>query len=269
MELLELSTLAWLAVGVSALLVGLSKAGFGAGAGILAVPLMTIGLGSAQEMLPVLLPVLIAGDIFSIIHYPGQKNWRNLAMLVPGCLVGVGLGWVALQWLGDLSQVQVAGSALTGEAMLQKFVGGICVLFVGIQVWRYFRQSRLTERPEPFRPKSWQGVGLGSAAGLTSTLAHSAGPLVALFLLPKKLDKRVFVGTMVTYFFFGNLVKLIPFTAQGMFTTPRMLTSLVLVPAVIVGTLIGVFLNRKIDDRVFVLIIYGVALVAGLKLLVG
>jgi hypothetical protein len=269
MELLELSTLAWIAIGTSALLVGLSKAGFGAGAGILAVPLMTIGLGSAQDMLPVLLPVLIAGDVFSLIHYPGQKNWRNLAMLVPGCLLGVGLGWLALHWLGDLSQLQVGSSSLTGEAMLQKFVGGICVLFVVIQLWRYFRESRLTERAEPFRPKAWQGVGLGSAAGLTSTLAHAAGPLVALFLLPQKLDKRVFVGTTVTYFFFGNLIKFIPFTAQGLFTTPRVMTSLILVPAVVAGTLIGVVLNRKIDDRVFVLIIYGVALVAGLNLLVG
>ena len=153
--------------------------------------------------------------------------------------------------------------------MLQKFIGGICMLFVGIQIWRYFRESRLTERSEPFRPAPWQGVSLGSAAGLTSTLAHSAGPLVALFLLPQKMDKQVFVGTTVTYFFFGNLVKFIPFTAQGMFTTQRVLTSLVLVPAVIIGTLIGVFLNRKIDDRMFVLILYGVAFLAGLKLLIG
>lgn len=269
MEFLELSTLAWIAVAASALLVGLSKAGFGAGAGILAVPLMTIGLGSARDMLPVLLPVLIAGDIFSIVHYKGQKDWRNLAMLVPGCLLGVGAGWLALHWLGDLSELELAGTALNGEALLQKFVGGICVLFVGIQMWRYFRESRLTERSDPFRPASWQGVGLGSAAGLTSTLAHAAGPIVALFLLPQKLDKRVFVGTTVTYFFFGNLVKLVPFTAQGLFTVPRVTTSLVLVPAVIVGTLVGVFLNRKLDDRIFVLIIYIVACLAGLKLLMG
>ncbi|MFW6457349.1 MAG: TSUP family transporter, partial [Planctomycetota bacterium] len=87
MDLLQLSTIAWITITFSAMLVGCSKAGFGAGAGILAVPLMTLGLESAQEMLPILLPVLIAGDVFSIIHYTGKKHWPNLLMLMPGCLV--------------------------------------------------------------------------------------------------------------------------------------------------------------------------------------
>ncbi len=269
MELLQLSTFAWAAIGISALLVGLSKAGFGAGAGILAVPLMTIGLGSAQEMLPLLLPVLIAGDVFSLIHYQGQKNWRNLFMLMPGCVLGVGIGWFILRWLDNLDTLRLPGTVLTGEMMLQKMVGGICLLFIGIQLWRYFRSAQSADSTQPFRPAPWHGVGLGSAAGLTSTLAHSAGPIVALFLLPQKMEKEVFVGTTVTYFFFGNLIKLVPFTAQGLFTAPRLATSLVLVPAVILGTLIGVFLNRKLNDRVFTVIIYAVALIAGLKLLVG
>ncbi|MFW6280118.1 MAG: sulfite exporter TauE/SafE family protein [Planctomycetota bacterium] len=269
MQFIELTILSWALVTTAALLVGLSKAGFGAGAGILAVPLMTIGLGSATEMLPVLLPVLIIGDIFSIIHYTGEKDWKNLLMLIPGCLLGVGGGWLALSLLGDLDQLRVVGTSMTGDDLLQRAVGIICVGFVLLQFWRSYRRSRTPDRLEAFRPRLWHGIGLGGAAGLTSTLAHSAGPLVALYLLPQKLDKRIFVGTTVTYFFIGNLIKLIPFTAEGLFTSARLWTSAILAPAVIVGTFVGVFLNRKLDDRVFVLIIYVLAMGAGLKLLLG
>ena len=261
MEFLELTTLGWAAILLSALLVGLTKAGFGSGAGILAVPLMTLGLGHASDMLAVMLPVLICGDIFSLIHYPKQKDWKNLAMLIPASAAGIAIGWGVLWIFGELSG--------TGELLLRKLVGGVCVFFVGVQVWRYFREQRLTERPEPYKPKIWHGAGLGTTAGLTSTLAHAAGPLIALFLLPQKLDKKVFVGTSVTYFFFGNLFKVIPYGAQGMFPTPRLYTSLTLMPAVIAGTLIGVYLNRKISLRAFVLVIYTAAFLMGLKLVLS
>ena len=264
MELLPLSWLQWTALVASAMFVGLTKAGFGAGAGILAVPLMVIALGGSEHMLPVMLPVLICGDVFSIIHYPKQKDWRNLKMLVPSCVVGVGIGWAVLVLLGNMMQAKGGLSAI-----LDPLVGGICLMFLVIQLWRYFGESKLTERPEPYRPKVWHGLAVGTLAGITSTLSHAAGPLIALFLLPQKLDKRIFVGTAVTYFFFGNAVKLIPYGFQGMFTVPRAWTSAVLLPAVVVGTLVGVLLNRKFTGRAFALIIYACTLVMVLKLLVG
>jgi len=262
MELLPLSWVQWMALVGSALLVGVTKAGFGAGAGIVSVPLMAIAVG-AEDMLPVMLPALICGDVFSIIHYPKQKEWRNLKMLVPSCVVGVGIGWVVLVLLGSATQ---AKGSLT--AILDPLVGGICLVFLAIQLWRYFWESRLTERPQPYRPRVWHGLVVGTVAGVTSTLSHASGPLIALFLLPQKLDKRVFVGTAVTYFFFGNAVKFIPYAFQGMFTMPRVWTSAVLLPVVVVGTLLGVLLNRKFSGRAFALVIYACTLVMVLKLLV-
>jgi len=261
MELLELDTIRWAALLISALLVGLTKAGFGAGAGILAVPLMAVALGAA-DMLPVMLPVLICGDVFSIVHYPKERDWRNLKMLVPSCIAGVGLGWVALAVLKN-----VGGSKEGLSTVLDPLVGGICLAFLLVQVWRYFRESRLTERPEPYQPKTWHGLGVGTVAGITSTLSHAAGPLVALFMLPQKLDKRIYVGTAVTYFFFGNAVKFIPYAFQGMFTKQTLCTSLVLLPAVVLGTFVGVLLNRKFSGRAFTLFIYACTLAMVVKLL--
>ena len=267
MEFIELSTLNWVALVASALVVGLTKAGFGAGAGILAVPLMAVALGGSEYMLPVMLPVLICGDVFSIIHYPKAISWRNVRMLVPSCIMGVGVGWIVLAMLKKFSEGREGNGGVS--ALLDPLVGGICLLFLLIQLWRYFRESKLTELPQAYQPKVWHGLGVGTIAGITSTLSHAAGPLITLFLLPQKLDKRVFVGTSVMYFFFGNAVKFIPYTAEGMFTKVTVCTSLIILPAVVVGTVLGVVLHKRFSGRAFTLFIYACTLATVLKLLVG
>jgi hypothetical protein len=262
MQFLELSTIQWIALVASAFLVGLTKAGFGAGAGILPVPMMAIALGGSEDMLPVMLPVLICGDVFSIIHYPKAIEWRNIAMLVPSCIFGVAVGTIPLMRIYRNKSAQGGVSSV-----LDLFVGAICLAFLVVQVWRYFRESRLTERPEPYRPKVWHGIVTGIVAGVTSTLAHAAGSLIALFLLPQKLDKRVFVGTCVMYFFFGNLVKFAPYAALGLFTTPRVWTAVVILPAVVVGTVAGLVLAKKFSGKAFTLFVYVCTLAAVLKML--
>ena len=263
MEFLQLNTARWVALVAAAFLVGLTKAGFGAGAGALPVPLTAIALGGSEHMLPVMLPILICGDIFSIIHYPKAIEWRNIAILVPSCILGVAIGSVPLMLIYGSRQAQGGVSRV-----LDLLVGGICLAFLVVQVWRYFRESRLTARPEPYRPAIWHGVGTGTVAGVTSTLSHAAGPLIALFLLPQKLDKRVFVGTCVVYFFFGNLVKFIPYAMLGLFTAPRVWTALVVLPAVVAGTGAGLVLSRRFSGRAFALFVYACTLAAVVKLLV-
>lgn len=258
MILPDLSVAQWTGAALAAALVGLSKAGFGAGAGILAVPLMAAVLGPAN-MLPVMLLVLILGDIFSIVHYPREHDRRNLLMLLPGLLIGVACGALALDWFLSLPKA---------ELYLRRLIGGLSVLFVGVQMYRLQRERR-TGIDDPYVPRAWHGVGLGACAGLTSTLAHAGGPLIVLFLLPQKLQKSVFVGTVIKYFFVGNLVKVIAYQSQDLFRPDRLALGGALVPCVVVGTLLGVALHRRFSDRVFRWVIYVLAFLVGLYLLTG
>jgi uncharacterized membrane protein YfcA len=249
----------------SALIVGIAKAGFGAGVGVLAVPLMVIAIG-AERMLGVLLPVLILGDLLSMIHYPGVFDRRNAAMILPGCALGVAIGSFILEWFRSLPD----GGRYLGGA-----IGILCVLFVTVQaatmVVRMRRASAGGAAAEgaPYRPALWHGVLVGCAAGLASTLSHAAGPIVALFLLPQRLDQRVYVGTTLVYFLFGNLLKLGPFIWQGLITRDTLSYLLYLGPLVFVGTLAGKWMNRRLPARAFSMIIYALAFTTGVKLVVG
>ena len=235
---------------------GVSKAGFGAGVGILAVPLMTIAI-SPTRMLGVLLPLLITGDIFSLLHYPKTQNFRNLSMLIPGCLLGIGIGALILRKF-EL--------ATAGERVLRLFIGVICVVIVVIQLYVQLKVRRKIN-PVAYRPRIWQGVTVGIIAGITSTLAHAAGPIILLFLLPQKLEKRVFIGTALLYFFVGNSAKLIPYISCNIITRETILESVRLIPWVIGGILLGVWLNKRISGKVFSYIIYGITFLTGIGLL--
>ena len=240
---------------IASILVGVSKAGFGAGVGILAVPLMTIAI-SPTRMLGVLLPLLITGDIFSLLHYPRTQNFRNLSMLIPGCLLGIGIGALVLRRF----------ELLAGERVLRLFIGAICVVIVLIQLYVQLKVRRKSN-PVAYRPRIWQGVTVGIIAGITSTLAHAAGPIILLFLLPQKLEKRVFVGTALLYFFVGNSAKLIPYITGNIITRETILESVRLIPWVIGGTLLGVWLNKRISGKIFSYIIYGITFLTGIGLL--
>jgi uncharacterized membrane protein YfcA len=255
----ELTILQWILAGASALLVGLSKAGFGTGAAILAVPLMATILDPA-DMLPVMLLVLISGDVLTLPHYVRSRDRRSLATLVPGMLAGIVLGALALD--GFL--------ALPGSRVwMRRMIGGVSVAFVLLQLYRMARENQLGSPIQPYRPRVWHGVSIGALAGAASTLAHAGGPLVALFLLPQKLDRRVFVGTLVRFFFVANVVKLVPYARQGLMTSSRCLLGLLLLPCVVGGSLVGAWMNRRFSDRAFRLAVYGLAFAVGMHLLLN
>ncbi|MFW5997137.1 MAG: sulfite exporter TauE/SafE family protein [Lentisphaeria bacterium] len=262
MDITSFTFFTWTLLFIGALMVGVSKAGFGAGAGILAVPLIALAIG-ARGMLPVLLPVLICGDIFALLHYAGKndRDWRNLRLLLPCAIAGITIGMLVLDWFMKIS----AGK---GDRLLETAVGGICVIFAAMQAYNYLLRKFGHKEDKHYKPAWWQGAGMGIAAGITSTLAHSAGPLIALFLLPQRLPRRVFVGTAVFYFFVGNLIKLIPYSTAGLFSKDTLTLSLYLFPAAIAGTIIGSQLNKHLTDFYFNLIVYAVTFATGISLLV-
>lgn len=96
---------------------------------------------------------------------------------------------------------------------------------------------------------------------------HAGAPPVNVYLLPQRLDKTVFVGTLVVLFAVVNYVKLIPYAMLGQLSSTNLLTALVLAPLIPLGTWIGVKLHHRIPERPFYLVCYWLLMVMGAKLL--
>jgi len=245
---------------LAALFVGISKAGFGGGLGMLTTPLCVLAFG-AKDAIGILLPLLCAGDLFSLYHYWGRWDRTNLKYLLPGVVVGVVVG------------VQLIGRFSARE--LNFAIGLLAVLFVLFQLVR----EAVFRAEGSFAPNHLMGVPCGLGAGITSTFAHGAAPVVSMFLIPQQLPKVIYVGTTILIFTWINWIKL-PFfcldsrlvgwtwlPSEAIINARTLATSGIFLPFVPVGVWLGVWLNRKISETWFARIVYGLTFLAGLELM--
>ena len=84
-----------------------------------------------------------------------------------------------------------------------------------------------------------------------------------MYLLPLRLDRRLFVGTTAVYFAILNAAKLPAYIASGQFAKADPAWSLRLFPIVLAGALAGYWLNRKMSDRIFSAFVYAATFVLG------
>ena len=87
------------------------------------------------------------------------------------------------------------------------------------------------------------------------------------YLLPQRLDRKVYVGTTVWFFFAANYAKILPYAYLGQLDLSNLATAFVLLPLVPIGVKLGVIIQGKLNQKVFYEISYWALLVIGLKLL--
>ncbi len=237
-----------LAAAAAVLFIGLSKAGFGGGLGMLTTPLCVLAFG-ARSGIGILLPLLCAGDLFSLYHYWGKWDRKNLMFLLPGVVMGVLLG-MQLIWCLSARDLNLA-------------IGLLAVLFVTFQVAKEW----IFRAEGAFAPNHYVGIPCGIGAGLTSSIAHGAAPIVSLFLIPQKLPKEVYVGTNVLIFTWINWIKLPFFISYKVINQQTLATGLMFLPLIPLGVWLGVWLNRKVSEGLFIRLILACTFLMGMELI--
>ncbi|NNC77431.1 MAG: sulfite exporter TauE/SafE family protein [Woeseiaceae bacterium] len=229
------------------LLFGISKGGFGGGLGTLAVPLMALVISPVQAA-GILLPILCLMDVFSVWAYRGKWVWPELKVIIPASLLGIGVGTFLFGYMSP---------------DVVRFIVGL----VAISFTAHFVFSRRDKSIAlPHFPKS-AGVLGGAAAGFTSFVAHAGGPPINMYLLRRPLNRTEFVATAALFFAVVNYVKLVPYGFLGQLQGGNLMTSLVLAPLAPIGVMIGVFLHRRVSDRLFFGIVYVLLFAVGVRLI--
>lgn len=233
------------------LLTGISKGGFGAAAGGLAVPLMSIVVTPA-EAAGIMLPILCAMDLFGVRVWHGRWSVRHLRILLPGALAGIALGGLAF--------------GMMSVNLIRLLVGLLAVLF-SLNKWfalgEYLSQ-RLSMRRRA--PGPIAGTICGLVSGFTSTLAHAGGPPFAVYIYSQGLDKSMIVATSAMFFCLGNYAKLIPYYFLGQLNPASLYTSLLFAPLAPLGVWLGVWLHDRIPANAFFQISYVLLFASGSKL---
>jgi uncharacterized protein len=229
------------------LLSGISKGGL-SGLGALAVPMLALVISPAQAA-GLMLPILCLMDLFGLWAYRRSWSRSQMRVLLPGSLLGVGIGVLAFGHLND-SAVRV-------------LIGLIAILFSINQWLKPLLQRQLATASPPSRIKGlfWSGM-----AGFTSFVAHAGGPPVLIYLLPLRMEKMLLAGTTVVFFGVVNYVKLVPYFWLGQLSVTNISTSLMLAPLAPAGIWMGVWLTKRVSEKLFYRVSFLMLFLAGVKL---
>lgn len=227
------------------LLLGVSKSGFGAGFGSLAVPMMALAV-TVPEAAAILMPVLFLMDVMGMAAFRKDFDLKLLKFLVPFGVLGIVVGAALFKVLNVNT---VAG-----------VVGALTLLFLAQRL--LFPPN--ADSPPPPR---WLGALLTTTSGFTSFIAHAGGPPISAYVIPLKLSPVKYTATLAFFFFVVNLSKWIPYAWLGLLDMRNMATSLVLLPLAPIGVWIGVRMARRISPVLFYRFLYAGMFLTGVKLL--
>ena len=226
-------------------LVGLSKGGF-SGLSTLAMPLLSLAMSPVRAA-AIMLPILIVQDWVSVWAFRRDFSRRNLAILIPGAVIGIAAGWLL--------------AARVSEAAVRLAVG---IISVGFVVFMLLRDRLKGDAAAPANVAP--GVFWGALAGFTSFISHAGAPPLMVYVMPQRLSPRVFAGTLTMFFATANILKVPPYFLLGQFSRDNLAASATLFPLAILATVAGVWLVRRVSADRFYSAVLILTFLIGVKL---
>lgn len=251
MELIHsfnLTTWQWIWVIAAGFLVGFSKTGIN-GLMMLVIPILASVFGG-KESTGIMLPMLLAGDVFAVIYYNRHAEWSNIKKLLPWSFAGLVLGIIIGSYINDKQfKMLIAISVL------------VCL---GILVYTEKKGDNL-KVPE----KVWFYALMGIACGFTSMIGNAAGPIFSIYLLAMGFKKNDFMGTFSWFFLIINFTK-VPLQVffWNNITLKTILLTFGMIPAIAIGALLGAVIIKKLNEKLFRYIIIGMTAIASVKLFI-
>lgn len=217
------------------------------------------GFGGAAVLLPVLVAafgVRLAIPILTVAQLlgNGSRVWFNRREVDRWVV-----GWFAL---GSVP-LALAGGLLFATAPLSTLMRLLGAFLLGTVAWRHLRPG------PPRRPPIRSFALIGAGFSFASALVGSVGPLMAPFFLAYGLVKGAYIGTEAAATVVMHVVKLVAYTGTAVISVPAAAVGLALGPVMIAGSFLGKRIVDRLPDRVFVLVIEGVLVIAGFAFLVG
>ena len=227
-------------------LIGFMKGAFGGGFSIVGIPLLSAVMDPVTAG-GLLAPLFVAMDLFALRYWkPSTWSKPDLMLLLPGLIVGIGLGYLLFRVL-DHRATAVVMAAVT---------------FVFVGLW-YAGGGKVTIRSRS-TPKA---IAAGLTSGVTTMVAHSGGPPLAMYLLPLGLGKDVYAGTTSLFFTIGNATKALPWLLLVKPTANVWILMASCLPAIPAGVWLGWRLHGSLDQQQLYRACYGLLTVTASKLL--
>ncbi|VBB07305.1 sulfite exporter taue/safe [Lucifera butyrica] len=243
-----MSKLSIIALIVAALLSGLIKTGFGIGAGFFLTPLLSNFTG-AKEALGIMTPFMLFTDFITIFIFWRKWDWHTLLLLGPGCCLGTVAGAYFISWASP------SATEIT--------IGTTAIIFSLVQMC----QGRI-HTFQLFEFKTWHFILASIFAGFASSIAHSGGIILTIFLITLCFSKERFVSTLACILLFADITKCILFNKLQILKGTMMIHGIFLLPAMLLGSWLGYKLTKKLNQKRYNFYMNLIVLISGILLLI-
>jgi uncharacterized membrane protein YfcA len=222
------------------------KGAFGGGFSIVGIPLLSLVMDPVTAG-GLLAPLFVVMDLFALRYWkPSTWSKPDLVLLLPGLVIGIGLGYLMFRVL-DHRATAIVMAAVT-------------LIFVALWL---VAGAEVTIRPR----SSPKAIAAGLGSGVTTMVAHSGGPPLAMYLLPLGLSKEVYAGTTSIFFTIGNATKAVPWLLLLEPAGSVWILMAVCLFAIPAGVALGWRLHARLDQRQVYRACYGLLVVTAVKLL--
>jgi uncharacterized membrane protein YfcA len=216
------------------------------------------GSGGSTILLPVLVLFYGIRDAVPIIAIANLSANVSRVAINRREIVFPVVGWFALGAI-PMDALGAWLFTITAPELLTRLLGALLITVV---VWR-----RLRPRPPAQRSAVWF-LPVGAGFGFLEGIMGSVGPLMAPFFLAFGLVKNAYIGTDALATVAMQSTKLTVFGGARLLTPNILVAGFTLVPFMILGTIVGKRTLDLLPERVFMLLIEGVLVLAGLNFLI-
>jgi uncharacterized membrane protein YfcA len=237
---------AFAAAALICLLGGMLKGSIGFGFPLMAVPAMALFLGPKAAVLLVAVPVLVTNTQV-VVRKPLEP--ALMRRLLPAIVMTV---------LGT-----IVGALLLG-VVDPRFVG----LLIGVSSITFSLLAVFKVNPS-IGPAFELPAALlaGGVGGFLSGATGIFGPVMAIYLTALRFEKWPFVYGLTLLFVTGNVVQVLSYVQQGLYSWGLILASALLIPAALLGQWLGFKIQDRLDPVAFRRVVVVVVALSGLNLI--
>ncbi|MDX6021354.1 sulfite exporter TauE/SafE family protein [Scandinavium sp. V105_16] len=217
------------------------------------------GFGGALTTMPLitlLLPLKMAAPMSVIVGTATalyatwlsrkETQWKSALVLILFSFAGIPVGIYALSYLPD----HIMKVGLGAFLILYSFYS----LFI----------PRL-----PVYDKNWIAMPIGAIAGALGSAFSTNGPPVVIYGMLRNLAPAAFRGTLNAFFTANNIAIIGGLTTSGILTLSTLKLVLFCIPTMILGSLVGQYVHKRISVNVFRLMVFLLLIASGAMLIKG
>lgn len=212
------------------------------GFSLLAIPLLSLFL---DTKLIIIITVTYSFVINSIVVKKYYKDTK-LKKILPLLISAIIFTFIGVSYLQTINEHAL------------KFIIGILLVVIGI-VNNLGIKLNLKNPENYFLP-------VGAVSGVLNGIGGISGPPVLVFLSNIDLNISQFKATLSSYFLTLNIVAISTYIYKGFYTFKTLNLIWVYLPYVLIGTLIGVYVSTKVEEKLFKKIINFAIPIMGLNI---